>query len=685
MGLKFQPLLLSGFTSSSSSGGGGGVSSVALALPISVFTVSGSPVTSSGTLTGSFNTQSANTVFSGPASGGAAVPTFRSLVAADIPLIPITGGGTGQTTKSAAFDALSPMTTGGDIIYGGASGTGTRLANGSSGQVLTSNGGTSAPSWQTPTVGANRTLSNLTSPVATNQDILPGSDAVFFNGNASNRWVAVVTQQFQGYGVNPLVLGNNSAQNRFKVNIDATMPSGATANAQLTSSGAAGSVALGLMTQNETNPSTNSATVYIESGNASGTTSNSGNISIQTGTATGTRGKILLNGSSIDATTHNIINVVDPVNPQDAATKNYVDTHSSGANTSLSNLTTTSINQPLLPNADGTLDVGDISTPLQWNNVYAQYGQFSSGAVSPNGYFDNLNPNLGSVINSTAVIDMGANKITGVANPTLAQDAATKNYVDNVAAGINPAVAVQAATTSSSDTTGFTYNNGVGGIGATLTSNSNNTPLTVDGYTFTALGQRLLVKDHSTPANNGVYYVTQVQAALLPIILTRALDYDQPSDINNTGAIPVVNGTVNNTTQWVLTSLVNTVGTDALTFTRFTRNPSDYLLKSAGDINETSFTAADNQSSPANVTGLAFANATVRSFDVLLSIVRNTTYASYKLYGIQKGSSWDLNQSFVGDTTGLTFTITTAGQIQYTSTSTGSTALVKFRAVTTST
>lgn len=63
--------------------------------------------------------------------------------------IAIANGGTGQTTKVAAFDALSPMTTGGDLIYGGASGTGTRLANGSSGQVLTSNGGTTAPSWQT--------------------------------------------------------------------------------------------------------------------------------------------------------------------------------------------------------------------------------------------------------------------------------------------------------------------------------------------------------------------------------------------------------------------------------------------------------------------------------------------------------------------------------------------------------
>jgi hypothetical protein len=59
-------------------------------------------------------------------------------------------GGTGQSTKAAAFDALQPMTTGGDLIYGGASGTGTRLANGTAGQVLTSAGGTAAPAWSTP-------------------------------------------------------------------------------------------------------------------------------------------------------------------------------------------------------------------------------------------------------------------------------------------------------------------------------------------------------------------------------------------------------------------------------------------------------------------------------------------------------------------------------------------------------
>ena len=63
---------------------GGGVSSVGLSMP-SIFTVSGSPITSSGTLTVSVNKQSANTVYCGHSSGLASTPTFRSLVLDDMP------------------------------------------------------------------------------------------------------------------------------------------------------------------------------------------------------------------------------------------------------------------------------------------------------------------------------------------------------------------------------------------------------------------------------------------------------------------------------------------------------------------------------------------------------------------------------------------------------------------------
>ena len=69
------------------SGASGSVTSVALAdgSTTPIFNITGSPVTSSGTLTETLKTQNANKVFAGPSSGSAAQPTFRSLVAADLP------------------------------------------------------------------------------------------------------------------------------------------------------------------------------------------------------------------------------------------------------------------------------------------------------------------------------------------------------------------------------------------------------------------------------------------------------------------------------------------------------------------------------------------------------------------------------------------------------------------------
>lgn len=85
--------------------GSGSVTSVGLSLP-GVFTVSGSPVTTSGTLTGTLATQAANVVWAGPTSGGAAAPTFRAMVEADVPTLSaskvptaINTSSTGQTKE----------------------------------------------------------------------------------------------------------------------------------------------------------------------------------------------------------------------------------------------------------------------------------------------------------------------------------------------------------------------------------------------------------------------------------------------------------------------------------------------------------------------------------------------------------------------------------------------------------
>lgn len=77
----------SGWTAMGAGGGSGTVTSVALTTTSGLFTVGGSPITTSGTLTFNWVSQSANCVVAGPTGGGAAAPTCRSLIAADLPAI----------------------------------------------------------------------------------------------------------------------------------------------------------------------------------------------------------------------------------------------------------------------------------------------------------------------------------------------------------------------------------------------------------------------------------------------------------------------------------------------------------------------------------------------------------------------------------------------------------------------
>ena len=128
--------------------------------------------------------------------------------------------------------------------------------------------------------------------------------------------------------------------------------------------------------------------------------------------------------------------------------------------------------------------------------------------------------------------------------------------------------------------------------------------------------------------------------------------------------------------------LLSTNGSGVLSFRQ---------VDSPSDIQETSFSAANNQVAAADVTGFNFPNANVRSFTAIVSVAIDATadlFAIHDLMGIQASGGWQVQEiSVVGDADNIVFSITSAGQIQYTS---GNEAgfvsnAIKFRAITTST
>lgn len=101
----------------------------------------------------------------------------------------------------------------------------------------------------------------------------------------------------------------------------------------------------------------------------------------------------------------------------------------------------------------------------------------------------------------------------------------------------------------------------------------------------------------------------------------------------------------------------------------------------SGDIARTNFVLADNQASPVNVTGLVFDSGTNLGFEVLCYISRGTATETLHLLGSYGGGVWSMSQSGSGDGShGIVLSITNAGQVQYTSTNTGSAGAIKFRA-----
>jgi hypothetical protein len=119
--------------------------------------------------------------------------------------------------------------------------------------------------------------------------------------------------------------------------------------------------------------------------------------------------------------------------------------------------------------------------------------------------------------------------VTLAADPSSALHAATKQYVDNTAAGVVAKPSVLAATTTNIDAT---YSNGTLGVGATLTANSNGVfPSDFGGASGWAQFKGILVKNQTNKEENGRYFVSDMGSVSTPYVLTRCGYCDEASEI----------------------------------------------------------------------------------------------------------------------------------------------------------
>lgn len=193
-----------------------------------------------------------------------------------------------------------------------------------------------------------------------------------------------------------------------------------------------------------------------------------------------------------------------------------------------------------------------------------------TGSATAAGARTNLGLGTMAVQDANAVAITGGSAVLGsgsvATSPSAGIDIANKDYVDTVAAGFTFVSPTNVATTADLNAT---YDNGVSGVGATLTCNVNGA-ITVDGVALNTL-DRVLVKDQSTTYENGIYYVSTQGDGSNPFVLTRSTDYDAVPEISAGNIIFVLGGASYTNASFVETAVVVVIGTSPILFQQFSQ------------------------------------------------------------------------------------------------------------------